>query len=110
MRISVAGLALAVVILQADISWSQDTNGSSTQDCHANPEADACEDVAKSSATAKHDTRPTASPQSSRTSTMPSVASEPEDSREGTRLSHDSNLRPQPARPSQPAVPSPPTE
>jgi polysaccharide export outer membrane protein len=103
-RISVAGLMLALVTLHADVSWAQDTNRASAQDCQAHPEADGCQQTSKSSPTVKSETS-TRSQQPPSLSPAPSVASGPEGTGEAAKPVQSSALHAQPEPP-----PEPPTE
>jgi polysaccharide biosynthesis/export protein len=100
-RISVAGLVLALVILHADVSWAQDTGSASAQDCLAHPEAAGCQQASKSSPTIKSDTS-VGSQQPPTLSPVPSLASGPEAASESARPAQPSTLRAQPEPPAQP--------
>lgn len=100
MRISVAGLVLTLVILHADVSWSQDTSGGA-QDCHTRPEEPGCRQASKSSPTVKSDT-PAESQQTPTLAPVPSLVSGPEVTTEAAKPVHP------PAQPERLAPP--PTE
>ena len=110
MRISVTGLVLALVILHADCSWSQDTDSANASDCQAHPEATGCQHASKSSPTIKSDTS-TGSQQSPTLSPVPSIVSGPEAISDATKPVRPSAQRGKPEPPPQlQAPPQPPTE
>ena len=110
MRISVAGLVLALVILHADCSWSQDTDSANASDCQAHPEVSGCQHASKSSPTVKSDTS-AGSQQSPTLSPVPSIVSGPEAISDATKPVRPSAQRGKPEPPPQPqAPPQPPTE
>ena len=110
MRISVAGLVLALVILHADCSWSQDTDSANASDCQAHPEVTGCQHASKSSPTVKSDMS-TGSQQSPTLSPVPSIVSGPEAISDPTKPVRPSAQRGKPEPPPQlQAPPLPPTE
>ena len=110
MRISVAGLVLALVILHADCSWSQDTDSANASDCQAHPEVTGCQHASKSSPTVKSDTS-AGSQQSPTLSPVPSIVSGPEAISDATKPVRPSAQRGKPEPPPQlQAPPQPPTE
>ncbi len=110
MRISVTGLVLALVILHADCSWSQDTDSANASDCQAHPEVAGCQHASKSSPTVKSDTS-AGSQQSPTLSPVPSIVSGPEAISDATKPVRPSAQRGKPEPPPQPqAPPQPPTE
>src|SRR6266853_2246260 len=110
MRISVAGLVLALVILHADCSWSQDTDSANALDCQAHPEVTGCQHASKSSPTVKSDTS-AGSRQSPTLSPVPSIVSGPEAISDATKPVRPSAQRGKPEPPPQlQAPPQPPTE
>ena len=110
MRISIAGLMLALVILHADCSWSQDTDSANASDCQAHPEVTGCQHASKSSPTVKSDTS-AGSQQSPTLSPVPSIVSGPEAISDATKPVRPSAQRGKPEPPPQlQAPPQPPTE
>src|SRR6267154_1664711 len=110
MRISIAGLMLALVILHADCSWSQDTDSANASDCQAHPEVTGCQHASKSSPTVKSDMS-TGSQQSPTLSPVPSIVSGPEAISDATKPVRPSAQRGKPEPPPQlQAPPQPPTE